>query len=208
MLKRFIVILLTAILILNIVDVCLSIANALEPEVMVSSISTELTLAVDEAPHQNYLVAATQQKNNKTKHLKEYPYAAKIWYFLKDKGYNDYVCAGILGNIMVEVGGGTLKLKPNAYGKGYYGICQWGRHYPKVWGTSLDYHCNFLESTIRSEFKTFGKLYQKGFNYDKFTALTNEREAALAFAKCYERCSAKGYVKRQNCAEIAYNYFT
>lgn len=206
MLKRFVLILLTAILILNIVDVCLSIVNALEAEVEVETCSApvEFVLTANEAPHQA-LVATV---NNRNEHFQQYPYAAKIWYYLKDQGYNDYVIAGILGNIMVEVGGGTLNLKPNAYGKGYYGICQWGKHYPRVWGTSLDYQLEFLESTIRSEFKTFGKLYQKGFNYDKFTALTNERQAALAFAKCYERCSAKGYVKRQNCAEIAYNYFT
>lgn len=142
------------------------------------------------------------------KHMEKYPHAAYIWNFLKSKGYNDYVAAGILGNMMVEVGGGTLKLQPDAYGKGYYGICQWSKGYKEVWGKPLEYQCNFLEDTIRYELNTFGKAYQQGFNYDKFVQLQDERAAALAFAKCYERCSAKGYAKRQNCAEIAYDYFT
>ena len=36
---------------------------------------------------------------------KEYPTASYIWKFFKDLGYNDYVIAGILGNMMAEAGG-------------------------------------------------------------------------------------------------------
>ena len=39
----------------------------------------------------------------------EYPVATEIWMFLKNCGYNDYVAAGILGNMMAEVGGNTLR---------------------------------------------------------------------------------------------------
>lgn len=164
--------------------------------------------AVAEVTRANNNIAALKQERIVLKRrLGEYPEATYIWNYLKSLGYNDYVCAGIMGNIMVEVGGGTLQLKPNAYGKGYYGICQWSKNYRDVWGKSLDYQCNYLESNIEHELNTFGKLYQKGFNYNQFTQLTNARSAALAFAKCYERCNAKGYAKRQNCAEIAYNYF-
>ena len=48
---------------------------------------------------------------------------------------------------------------------------------------------------------------KNGFVYWHFTQLTNERDAALAFAKCYERCSSAGYTKRQNNATTAYKYF-
>ena len=37
--------------------------------------------------------------------------------------------------------------------------------------------------------------------------MTNARDAAKAFAKCYERCSSATYNVRQNNAEKAYNYF-
>ena len=210
--KRFVLILLTLSLLLGIVNLTMFIVHAEDCKIPVATSTIDFQVTPLSAQHTTSIVqeaiAVAQQEAIKNKHFKQYPYAAKIWYYLKSKGYNDYVCAGIMGNIMVEVGGGTLKLKPNAYGKGYYGICQWGKHYPKVWGKSLDYQCDFLEDTIRYEFKVFGKLYKKGFNYEKFTNLTDERAAALAFAKCYERCSSKGYAKRQNCAEIAYDYFT
>ena len=42
---------------------------------------------------------------------------------------------------------------------------------------------------------------------DSFLAMTNERDVALAFAKCYERCSSASYTVRQNNAEKAYDYF-
>lgn len=43
---------------------------------------------------------------------KEYPEATEVWIYLRyGLGYNEYVCAGILGNMMAEVGGGTLDLK-------------------------------------------------------------------------------------------------
>ena len=131
--------------------------------------------------------------NNNEKYIS----ATYIWNYLKSKGYSDYVSAGILGNIMVEVGGGTLQLNYKAYNKaGYYGMCQWSRGYTDVWGQSLEYQCDFLEKTIQYEFNTFGAIYKKGFNYKSFTKLTNVRAAALAFAKCYERCDSGGYGKR------------
>lgn len=140
----------------------------------------------------------------------EYPVAAKVWNYLKLCGWNDYVCAGIMGNLMRETGGDTLNLKPTLYdsSRAYYGICQWSKKYcPEVQGKDLDYQLDYLKTTIEKEFLTFGKLYKNGFVYWHFTQLTNERDAALAFAKCYERCSSAGYTKRQNNATTAYKYF-
>ena len=37
--------------------------------------------------------------------------------------------------------------------------------------------------------------------------MSNERDAAKAFAKCYERCGSSTYTIRMNNAEKAYNYF-
>ena len=53
--------------------------------------------------------------------------AEQIWEGMKAKGWSDEVCAGILGNIMAECGGGTLSIQPYAHGDGRtsYGICQW-----------------------------------------------------------------------------------
>ena len=140
--------------------------------------------------------------------MNKYPVATEIWFYLKDFGYNDYVCAGIMGNIMAEVGGQTLEIQPYISGNGYYGICQWNEGYKeKVWGASLEDQCLFLNDTIEYEIDTFGFCYKTDFDFNDFLQMTDEREVALAFAKCYERCSSLSYYTRQENAEIAYEYF-
>ena len=137
----------------------------------------------------------------------EYPVATEIWLYMKDLGWNDYVCAGIMGNLMTEVGGQTLNIQYWLKGNGYYGMCQWNKSYNKVWNTNLKTQCDFLRDTIKNELDTFGYAYQKGFNFNSFLNLSNEKDAAKAFAKCYERCSSGSYSIRQNNAIKAYDYF-
>lgn len=139
----------------------------------------------------------------------EYPVATQIWRYMKAQGWNDYVCAGILGNIMAEVGGGTLDIRYalSSYDGNYYGMCQWSRGYSKVWGAGLETQCDFLRDTIKYEFDTYGGNYQYGFNFNSFLNITDAQQAALAFAKAYERCASWTYGARQNNAVVAYNYF-
>ena len=86
-----------------------------------------------------------------------YPEATKVWTILQDYGYNDYVCAGIMGNLMVETGGNTLDLDPDLVYYSYYGLCQWSYEYfPSVWYSSLEEQCEFLHDTIEYEINTFG----------------------------------------------------
>lgn len=140
---------------------------------------------------------------------KEYPVATYVWQFLNDAGYNDYVIAGIIGNMMVECGGHTLALQPYIYSvDGYYGLCQWSRGYQdRVGDTDTEYQCQFLLDTIVYEIDTYGHLYKRGFDYSSFISLTNEKDAALAFARSYERCGFMSYGARRACATTAYNYF-
>lgn len=137
----------------------------------------------------------------------EYPVATQIWRYMKDLGWNDYVCAGIMGNLMAEVGGQTLDIRYTLSSSGYYGMCQWSRGYSEVWGAGLETQCDFLRDTIKYEFDTYGSKYQKGFNFNSFLNMTSAQEAALAFAKSYERCASGSYRVRQNNAIKAYNYF-
>ena len=153
------------------------------------------------------LYAESEEAKWETK-VAEYPAATQIWRYMKDLGWNDYVCAGIMGNLMAEVGGQTLDIQYWLQGNGYYGMCQWNKAYRSgVWGADLTGQCDFLRDTIKYEIDTFGYAYKKGFNLDSFLALSNERNAALAFAKCYERCGSGTYTIRQNNAEKAYDYF-
>ena len=140
----------------------------------------------------------------------EYPEATEIWLYLKDLGYNDYVCAGILGNIMAEVGGNTLDIDPMLFSKDckFYGMCQWSiKYYPTVKNLNLKKQCEYLKNNIEEEINIFGRLYKNNFDYEEFIALTSSREAAYAFAKTYERCAPQHYSVRQDNAEIAYKYF-
>lgn len=139
---------------------------------------------------------------------KEYPAAAYIWSYFKEKGYNDYVCAGILGNIMAEVGGQTLEIDYWSSDNGYYGMCQWSVvYFPGVIGEDLKGQCRFLNRNLKKAMNSWGYLYASGFGYESFCALTDEQAVAKAFAQCYERCSSVSYNQRMKNAEVAYNYF-
>ena len=137
----------------------------------------------------------------------EYPAAAYIWSELREAGYNDEVVAGIMGNLMVEVGGYTLDLEVDNWTGSYYGICQWNSAYSQIWNANLEEQCDFLLATIKYELDTYGYMYKKGFDYNDFVEMSNPSDAALAFAKSYERCSSASYKQRQKCAVQAYNYF-
>lgn len=152
-----------------------------------------------------YLALEEAQEVVKKAQYEAYPTATTIWYRLKDAGYSDEVCAGILGNFMAEVGGQTLALNPYAGGRNYYGIAQWIT--PAVRGKDLNRQIDFLLNTMPYEFNTFGSNYYKGFNYEAFCNMTDSQQAAIAFAKCYERCSSASHNQRQKNAIVAYNYF-
>ena len=154
-------------------------------------------------------ISTTTTTTTTTRPANKYETAEYIWEYFKSLGWSNTVVAGIMGNLMSEVGGQTLDIQYWLYGKGnHYGMCQWAlKYYPEVEGADLDAQLEFLKNNIEYEINTFGYKYKKGFNYNQFLALENEREAALAFAKTYERCGGGGYTRRQNNATKAYNYF-
>ena len=145
---------------------------------------------------------------NLEKAKEEYPIATEVWNYLKNElEYNDIISSAIMGNIMVEVGGGTLELDWQL-GTDFYGLCQWSKKwYPEAQGMSVPEQLDFLKDTIEYEFNWAGKKYKKDFDYEQFVQMTDLREATLAFAMCYERCSQFSYEKRCNSAKIAYDYF-
>lgn len=142
--------------------------------------------------------------------IAEYPHAATVWFHLRSYGYSQEVTAGILGNMMVETSGGTLGIKPMIYdaNRAYYGVCQWSLYYyPQARDLDLDGQLTLLLNTIEKEFKTFGFCYKSGFTYDDFLNLESPEDAALAFAKVYERCAKFSYSSRQRASRVAYEYF-
>jgi hypothetical protein len=155
-------------------------------------------------------VSYEQDINHYIKCETEYPYATKTWQFFKQLGYSDAAVCGILGNMMVETSGGTLGIVPTVYspsGK-YYGLCQWSKqYYPEAHGKSFEWQLNFLKETIDYEFATYGSNYSSGFTIEDFKSLDDSTEAALAFAKVYERCGFGSYTLRMQAAVKAYEYF-
>lgn len=142
--------------------------------------------------------------------LGKYPYATQVWCFLRQNGFSEEVAAGIIGNMMVETSGGTLKLNPTIYNpsRSYYGLCQWSLYYkPFMADKSFEEQLAYLLEDMPVEFKNFGFCYRKGFTYDQFLELETPEEAALAFAKVYERCGSSYYKIRERAARTAYNLF-
>ncbi len=140
----------------------------------------------------------------------EHYYAAKVYLFLRQNGYSSEVACAIIGNMMIETSGGSLNLKPFIYDASgwFYGLCQWSLYYyPSTRDMGFEDQLSFLLGNIEFEFNTFGSCYSRRFTYEKFTQMTDPYEAAIAFAKVYERCASGTYNMRANCAVVAYNYF-
>ena len=148
-----------------------------------------------------------------TKPKTKYPEAQIVWDALIDYGLSPEVASGIMGNIMAEVGGQTLDFSEWRYwSRGtHYGICQWGggrkQNLLNNFGPDLEDQVEFLLYELKKEMNSYGYIYKTGFGYDEFIAMTDVEQAALAFAKSYERCSSKYYNIRMTNAKKAYNYF-
>ena len=160
--------------------------------------------------HPTTTTEPTTQAPKPTTNKSKYPVATEVWNYMKALGWSDAVCAGIMGNMMAEVGGHTLNLRYDAYdkNKAYYGLCQWsGKYYPQIQGTDLKTQCDFLRDTIKQQIDIYGKRYASGMNYKEFLKLEDPKEVALCFAIAYERCSSATYSVRQTNAVKAYDYF-
>ena len=176
---------------------------------VVSSTTTSTTATTTTMTTTTTTVATTAA----TKPNTEYPEAQYVWDALIDYGLSPEVAAGIMGNIMAEVGGQTLDFSEWRYwSRGtHYGICQWGggrkADLLNNFGPDLEDQVEFLLYEIKYEIDTYGYKYKNGFSYDKFIAMTDVEQTALAFAKSYERCSSRYYNIRMTNAKKAYNYF-
>lgn len=141
----------------------------------------------------------------------EYPTATSVWLYLTEEmGCNDYVAAGIMGNMMAECGGQTLKLNWKAKNSsGHYGLCQWSPGHTAVKGANLQEQLDFMAKSFPKAIDQWGSIcYKKGFDYEDFMAMEDARKAAYAFCVIYERPGPGSYEQRRDNAEKAYKYFT
>ena len=181
-----------------------------ENQYLESQLSDYETLLADKDNQINQLqtqileLDTSNSNTNKEEIVDEYPYATQVWNTLTNLGLNEYVCAGILGNIMAEVGGQTLDFSEWEYwSKGtHYGICQWG-------GSRRERLLNDFGPTFNDQVRFLVvELFEVIPKDNSFYNMQDEKEAALYFAKYYERCSSKYYTIRQTNATKALEYFT
>lgn len=150
--------------------------------------------------------SSAQSSTNSSQTGGKYSQATQVWNGLKALGLNDYVCAGIMGNIMAEVGGQTLDISRwpqySSTSGGYYGICQWA-------GSRKQRLLNNFGTTLEAQIKFLGvELFEVIPKGNSFYNMQDEKEAALYFAKYYERCGSGSYSVRQSNATKALDYFT
>ena len=142
----------------------------------------------------------------------EYPEARLIWTTIKSWGYSDNVVAGIIGNMMAEVGGGTLAGLSNWHTDGCgYGLIQWtsGRQrlLKQLYGArpNIDQQLQFIKNELTGQNGVNRQVTEA--QYNELLNAGSPEAAAMTFAKYYERCGSSYRAKRQSFARTAYNYF-
>ena len=131
----------------------------------------------------------------------EYPVAAAVWQLLREAGLSEACAAGIIGNMMAEVGGHTLDLDLYMRQGGYYGLCAWSLYYcPEVDGLGAPGQIDFLMKTLDSNMRVAGG------SAEAFLGLTDAREAAKYFSDKYERPAVWSQQRADNAVK-ALDYF-
>lgn len=145
----------------------------------------------------------------------EYPEAQLIWNTMISWGWAPETCAGIIGNMMAEIGGGTLDLSDwNSNGGCGYGLIQWTGGRRSLLKSRYGSYPNIEQQLIfmRDElFGTNGTRQQVSSSVLNRIMNTNGNETpesiAFCFASNYERCASRYRARRQGYAKIAYEYF-
>lgn len=142
----------------------------------------------------------------------EYPEARLIWNTIKSWSYSDNVVAGIIGNMMAEVGGGTLAGLSNWHTDGCgYGLIQWtsGRQrlLKQLYGArpNIEQQLQFIKNELTGQNGVNRQVTEA--QYNELLNAGSPEAAAMTFAKYYERCGSSYRAKRQTFARTAYNYF-
>ena len=144
----------------------------------------------------------------------EYPVATQVWLYMKNNlGYNDIVCAGIMGNMMAECGGCWTQDLDWEAGKsgGPYGMIQWlgGRRKQlfSIYGDNpgIEDQLNFMHNELYGINGVTWQVSQS--QLDKIMNAETPEDCAYAFACYFERCGEGHRSIRRNYAKRAYEYF-
>lgn len=144
-----------------------------------------------------------------------YPEAQLIWDTMISWGWAPETCAGIIGNMMAEIGGGTLDLSDwNSNGGCGYGLIQWTGGRRSLLKSRYGSYPNIEQQLIFMRDELFGtNNTRQQVNSSVLNRImnTNGNETpesiAFCFASNYERCASQYRARRQGYARIAYDYF-
>lgn len=143
----------------------------------------------------------------------EYPVATQVWLYMQNEfGWNDIVCAGIMGNMMAECGGcWTDDLDWQVNKSSGLGMIQWigsrRQRIISIYGSnpSIEDQLNFMRDEL---YGTNGVTKQvTDWQLDKIMNASTPEECAFAFATYFERCSENHRAPRRGYAKTAYEYF-
>ena len=143
---------------------------------------------------------------------KNYPVATQAWKLMKSYGWSDIACAGIMGNLMAETGGGTLKLNWERSSSSGLGLVQWigGRRNSivKRYGATptIKQQIQFMHDELYGTNGVRRQVSKSQLN--AILKAKTPEDAAYAFASYYERCATQYRNIRRTYARKAYNYFT
>lgn len=144
----------------------------------------------------------------------EYPEVRLIWNTMRSWGWSPETCAGIIGNMMAEVGGGTLNLSRWNTGGCGYGLIQWtsGRAalIKRRYGSqpNISQQLQFMKDEMFGTNNTRKQISDSALNTILNKSGTQTPESvALCFAANFERCGQAYRARRQGFARTAYNYF-
>ena len=144
-----------------------------------------------------------------------YPEAQLIWDTMISWGWTPETCAGIIGNMMAEIGGGTLDLSDwNSNGGCGYGLIQWTGGRRSLLKSRYGSYPNIEQQLIFMRDELFGtnntrqQVSSSVLNKIMNTSGNETPESiAFCFASNYERCASQYRARRQGYARIAYDYF-
>lgn len=143
---------------------------------------------------------------------KQYPEATRVWRYMKENfEWSNEVCAGVMGNIMAEIGGGTLDFS-NWNHSSPYGMFQWlgsrKIEIKKIYGEepTIEEQLEFMYDEL---YGTDGVTLQvKDWQRKKILNAKSTTKAARYFSIWFERPVSKKTGAREAYAKMAYEYFT
>ena len=183
-------------------------AAGLESEIP-APVTTEATTATT-------TTTTTIPTTTTTTRPEKYPEAREIWDTMISWGWSAETCAGIIGNMMAEVGGGTLDLSRwNSNGGCGYGLIQWTSGRRADIKNRYGSYPTIQEQLIFMKDEMFGtnnttKQISDEVLHQVLNVNGNQTPESIAFtfATHFERCAKQYRARRRGYARIAYDYFT